>query len=207
MARTLDPERHAERRSALLEVAGSLFAAQGFAGTSIAQICKAAGVSSGQLFHYFPSKDALFAALFEGDAAEARAVFEELSGGPDALAALLEAVRRLAGPAGEVRVGALVLDLIRRVESDATLAASLVAEDEVKQAGLAALVARAQRAGQVDPGLDAEAAARWLRTLIDAAYLHSAEEARDGTAMLLRTVEGFLAPHPAVDSTLRSTEP
>lgn len=198
MPRTVDPVRHAERRSALLEVAGSLFAARGFAGTSIAQICAAAGVSSGQLFHYFPSKDALFAALFENDAAEARAIFEDLAGWPDPWAALLEAVRRLAGPAGEVRVGALILDLIRRVEQDAGLAASVIAEEGVKQAGLAALVMRAQRSGQVDPSLDPEAAARWLCALIDAAFLHSAEEARDGAAMLQRTVEGFLAlrPHP-----------
>ena len=196
MARTVDPIRHAERRSALLEAAGSLFAVQGFAGTTIAQVCAAAGVSSGQLFHYFPSKDALFAALFENDAAEARAVLEELADWPDPLAALLEAVRRLAGPAGEVRVGALILDLIRRVEQDAGLAAAVIAEEDVKQAGLAAFVARAQARGQVDPTLDPEAAARWLCALIDAAFLHSVEEARDGIAMLLRTVRGFLEAEP-----------
>ena len=194
MSRTVNPIRHAERRAALLEAAGALFAAQGFSGTTIAQVCAAAGVSSGQLFHYFPSKDALFAAIFEGDAAEARAIFEDLAGWPDPLAALLEAVRRLAQPAAEVRVGALILDLIRRVERDATLAAAVVAEEGVKHEGFADLVARAQASGQADPALDPAAAAGWLCTLIDAAFLHSAEEARDGAAMLLRTVAGFLAP-------------
>jgi AcrR family transcriptional regulator len=194
MPRTLDPVRHNERRSALLAVAGSLFAEQGLSGTSIAQICAAAGVSSGQLFHYFPSKDAIFAALFENDAAEARAVFIEVGQWSDPFAALVEAVRRLAAPAGEVRVGALILDLIRRVERDAGLAAALIAEEDVKHDGLTALLVRAQASGQVDTALDPNEAARWIRSLIDATFLNSTEEPRDGLSMLLRTVRGFLVP-------------
>lgn len=52
------------KRSALLQAALELFAAQGFNGSSTALIAKRAGVASGTLFFHFTSKDALICALF-----------------------------------------------------------------------------------------------------------------------------------------------
>lgn len=52
-----------ERRAGLIEAAASLFAADGFKGTTTKQIAKAAGVSEALLFKYFPTKRALYAAI------------------------------------------------------------------------------------------------------------------------------------------------
>lgn len=43
----------------LLEAAVKLIRAQGFAGTSVDQLCAEAGVTKGAFFHHFPSKEAL----------------------------------------------------------------------------------------------------------------------------------------------------
>lgn len=43
----------------------SLFAAQGFANTSVQQIVDAAGVTKGAMYHYFDSKDDLLFAIYE----------------------------------------------------------------------------------------------------------------------------------------------
>jgi len=58
-ARTSGPT----RRAGLIEAAASLFAADGFKGTTTKQIAKAAGVSEALLFKYFPTKRALYAAI------------------------------------------------------------------------------------------------------------------------------------------------
>jgi AcrR family transcriptional regulator len=49
-----------ERRNAILEGAGRVFARDGYDGASMAQIAREVGVSKGTLYNYFPSKAALF---------------------------------------------------------------------------------------------------------------------------------------------------
>lgn len=52
------PER-GDARTRLLEAARDVIRAQGFAGTSVDDLCKAAGVTKGAYFHHFPTKEAL----------------------------------------------------------------------------------------------------------------------------------------------------
>ncbi|QGZ96408.1 TetR/AcrR family transcriptional regulator [Terricaulis silvestris] len=46
-------------RDRILAAAIELFLAQGVEGVSVAEVCRAAGVSNGSFFHHFPSKDEL----------------------------------------------------------------------------------------------------------------------------------------------------
>jgi AcrR family transcriptional regulator len=50
-------------RQRILHVAHQLFAAQGFDATTTREIARAAGLASGTLFNYFPSKEAVVACL------------------------------------------------------------------------------------------------------------------------------------------------
>jgi AcrR family transcriptional regulator len=62
-----------QRRSQLLEVAGRLFAEQGFHGLSMEQLADAAGVSKPVLYQHFPSKQRLYLALLHDAVAELEA--------------------------------------------------------------------------------------------------------------------------------------
>lgn len=69
-------ERHRDRQAAatrtlIVSVARDLFAAQGYAGTSIEDIARQAGVAKGALYHHFSGKDALFRAVYEAVLSEA----------------------------------------------------------------------------------------------------------------------------------------
>jgi AcrR family transcriptional regulator len=55
----------AERRAQILDAAAQLFAHQGLAGTRTADIAAACAMSEGLLFHYFASKEDIFAAVVE----------------------------------------------------------------------------------------------------------------------------------------------
>ena len=68
MARPNSPEpkfrrRAEDRPDELLDAALTLFVAQGYAHTSVAQIAAAAGVSKGAVYLYFPSKQAILEGL------------------------------------------------------------------------------------------------------------------------------------------------
>ena len=53
-----------DKRTAIMEAALKLFTERGFQGTSTAQISKEAGVATGTLFNYFPTKEDLINSLY-----------------------------------------------------------------------------------------------------------------------------------------------
>ena len=53
-----------DKRTAIMEAALKLFTERGFHGTSTAQISKDAGVATGTLFNYFPTKEDLINSLY-----------------------------------------------------------------------------------------------------------------------------------------------
>jgi AcrR family transcriptional regulator len=62
-------------RTRILEGARALFSERGFAGVTTRDIARAAGIASGTLFNYFPTKEAIAAGLAAAAAAEAHARF------------------------------------------------------------------------------------------------------------------------------------
>jgi AcrR family transcriptional regulator len=63
-----------ERRRRLLELGADLFARHAYEELSMARIARAAGISKALLYHYFPSKQAYFAATLEQAAVELAAL-------------------------------------------------------------------------------------------------------------------------------------
>jgi AcrR family transcriptional regulator len=66
------------RREQILKTALKLFAAQGFDATSTRQIAREVGIAEGLIFHYFPTKASLLAAILEDRVEERRAFRREL---------------------------------------------------------------------------------------------------------------------------------
>lgn len=60
----------AERRAQLLSVTETLFSDRPYNEIGIADVARAAGITQGLLYHYFPGKEALFAAIIEAHAAD-----------------------------------------------------------------------------------------------------------------------------------------
>ncbi len=63
-------QRQSDRQSEILLAAQHCFARMGFHQTSMQQICAEAGMSPGNLYRYFPSKEAIIAGIAERDRAE-----------------------------------------------------------------------------------------------------------------------------------------
>ena len=58
-------QRAEETRAHILQAGVESFAQNGYDATGVAEICQRAGVTKGGFYHHFPSKQALFLALFE----------------------------------------------------------------------------------------------------------------------------------------------
>lgn len=63
-------ERSGATRGAIIGAATELFGRQGFAATTVDQIAGLAGVAKGAVYHHYPTKEAIFEAVFEATTAE-----------------------------------------------------------------------------------------------------------------------------------------
>lgn len=159
-----------------MNAASELFATKGFERTTTAEICKAAGMSSGNLFHYFPNKRAIFIAIFEDDGDGKAERLAEAQAGDDPWGALLEVVDLLAAPAMDPLTPPLVMEAMVQTYRDPELEALLSRDNADEQAAITALLAKAAAAGQIDPDLDPGDAAPWVMALIASLYTSAATD-------------------------------
>jgi TetR/AcrR family transcriptional regulator, repressor for uid operon len=68
--RRANAQLQSDRRAEILAAAQRCFVRAGFHGASMQEICAEAGMSPGNLYRYFPSKEALIAGIAERDRAE-----------------------------------------------------------------------------------------------------------------------------------------
>jgi AcrR family transcriptional regulator len=73
---SLRAEQVAQTRAALVAAARQLFGEKGFSGTSVDELARAARLTTGALYHHFPTKAALFEAVFEDTHGELLSVSE-----------------------------------------------------------------------------------------------------------------------------------
>lgn len=203
MARTVDPARQHARRQQIIHAAAELFATRGFAGTTTTEICRAAGMSSGNVFHYFRSKRDIFYAVLRYDENEKAERLATAQHSDDPWTALLDVVDLLVAPATQPFGPALVMTAMIQATHDAELAAWLDEDDAAERAALQTLVTRAIRANQIDPGLDAGTVASWISAMISAFYFQALSDSGFRPANEIQTLRialrRFLRAAPAHD--------
>lgn len=87
----------AQKGDAILMHARAAFVEKGFDGASMQDLARAAGMSAGNFYRYFPSKAAIVEALVARDLAEVEEAFQAIVASPDPLAALKAALRHEMG--------------------------------------------------------------------------------------------------------------
>jgi AcrR family transcriptional regulator len=77
----------------ILEQVKAVFAQKGFDGASMQDLARAAGMSAGNFYRYFPSKDAIVESLVQHDLRDVGTIFAHILASGDPRAAFLEALR------------------------------------------------------------------------------------------------------------------
>lgn len=198
---SLRTEQVAQTRAALVAAGRRLFGEQGFSATSVDELARQARVTTGALYHHFPTKTALFESVFEqmhvelGQESAAAAlgaedVVEQLARGSEAF---LDAVLRPDVARILVIDAPAVLGLARFTELDErdAVAATVVVLQAAVDAGTLAIQ-------------DPETFARlWMGVLTRGALLIASSPdpgpTRDRVARVMRGLLAGLSPghHPA----------
>lgn len=168
--RTVDPAKHEAKRRHIIETAVVCFARNGFERTTVASICASAGISTGSLFHYFPSKKAIFRAVFEQDATDIAEALASAAALDDPWAGVLLVLDHLTEPLAMPEVAGLVIEIAAQAGRDAELSALVVRNELTVRDGLAALLQRAADAGLVDASVAPVTAASWIQGLVDGLF-------------------------------------
>ena len=196
--RKVDRAKYDEKRRHILEAAEECFQRDGFRGASIGDICAAARMSPGHLYHYFDSKEAIIEALFESRLELEAAIVGELTLTPNA--DLVSAICGwLDGRMKDVRAHGSSLGLEMRAESarNPAIAKIVAGADRGVRELLSRLIRQGQERGQVDPGLDSDSAAAVVHSIIFGlnrlgAIRDSRFDVRAASAMLKLLIERFL---------------
>lgn len=166
--RKVNPEQQEAKRRHILDAAISCFGKKGFHNTSTNEICAAAGMSAGNLFHYFPSKQALIAAIVADDCAQMSAMFAQIKADNTSELAALEA---LAMHTFEWHCNPINARLAIEIAAEASAnpeIGKVFHESTIRyRADIADLIRRGQKNWEISDDIIPEQAAVWLLAMAD----------------------------------------
>ncbi|WP_052174753.1 TetR/AcrR family transcriptional regulator [Paracoccus sanguinis] len=143
------------------------FRLEGFRGAGIAAICKRAGISPGHLYHYFPGKEAIVAAIVERDRHRIRREIERLLSSPEPIKAIVSAITSDADIGDFGMDGVLSLEIYAEAARNPAIA-QILQNFEREMRGEAVDMLTALRArGDVSVTVDLTVAAALMIALVD----------------------------------------
>ena len=195
----------AERRERILEGAERAFVRHGFHAATMQDVADELGMSAGNLYRYFPSKEAIVEGLCAVDQAErARAFAELMADKGDIMEAMCAALRRhvLEKPPEKAR---LIVEIWAEAGRNPKVAALSRQIDDDVLAGVEKLMDAAKAAGVASPTLDSRFGARFFFTFVAGLFKRIATqddfnpeaEAPVAIGVLKALFAGKLSPDPA----------
>ncbi len=192
-----------DRRELIVAAAERAFVRHGFHAATMLQVADEAGMSAGNLYRYFPSKEALVEGICASDQRERSAAFAALIRSDSVLATLAAMLRDhlLAKPREKAM---MFVEITAEAGRNPRIAAMTLAIDADVLSGLAMLVEAAKAKGEAAASLDAAFAARVIFTLVGGLFKRRALELDfDGDAEAAMTLgvfkalfDGAIAPFP-----------
>ncbi|MEA2935779.1 MAG: TetR/AcrR family transcriptional regulator, repressor for uid operon [Variibacter sp.] len=164
-----------DRRAEILDAAARAFSRAGFHGASMQDICAEAGMSPGNLYRYFRSKEEIIAAICERDRAAAVEGFASVAKAPDFWSAFAGLARYhfVERPTDDIALCAEVFAESRRNPQIAKLNQQFDAD--VKR-WLTELLTQAAGRGDIHPHTDVEGCVRMLIVMADGLFWRRATD-------------------------------
>lgn len=146
-----DGSRAEARRIQIRTAAEDCFRRHGFHGTSIAQISKAAGMSTGHIYHYFENKEAIISDIVARDVERSVTLTAEMRSATDVKSAMIErAIDGVEHNLDPVSAG-LQLEIVAEAARNPHIAKIVSAADQLCRDSLAATIrTHRQAAGHQD---------------------------------------------------------
>jgi TetR/AcrR family transcriptional regulator, repressor for uid operon len=158
------PARDTRRRRDILAAAERAFARHGFHAATMQDVAVEAAMSPGNLYRYFPSKDAIVAGLCERDQEELAGDFVSLAATGDVVGGIELMLRKrlIEGPREQLR---LIIEIWAESARNPTIAAIQYKIDSLVRERLAATFEAAKRDGTAAADIDVDFAVSALMTI------------------------------------------
>lgn len=199
-----DENLHEDRRHQILDAAGTCFARSGFHQTTMQDVAAEAGMSPGNIYRYFASKDALIAGMTERDRAMILQDFSAIADETNLIDALAGLARKhlVEGTCGQ---SALALEIWSEGARNPVVGAMIRGIERAVHEGLCDVLRRVQSQGRVAPGVNVDDVARFIGTLVDGLFKRRAlEDDFDGewaVALIVAVTEAALSGRLALNAT------
>lgn len=165
------------RRRQIIDAAYRCFARKGIHQASMRDICAEAGLSAGAIYTYFKSKEDIIEASFAFDHQRSLPLFDNAAKAPDPMAAIDELIDVFfAGLQSAAELGADRVNIQGWGEALVNPKLMTPLRETMRDFPkmLARLIRRAQKAGVIDPKIDAEAAGQFILSTYFGLYLQKA---------------------------------
>jgi len=164
--RRVNAQLQSDRRVEILDAAERCFARSGFHGASIQEICAEAGMSPGNLYRYFRSKEELIAGISERNRADAAASFSAVGAAENFFDGLADLGRHHLVDRSETEV-ALCAEIMTESRRNPAIAQLYQDIERDIKARIAEMLRLAIERGEIRADLDVDAAASVLMVLGD----------------------------------------
>lgn len=176
----------------IVAAAAEEFATQGIDGTTTAAICQRAGIGSGTFFHYFPTKQAAFLAVFADDVPRVEDLCARALATADADVGLDLLLDHLLAEVADPLAPGLASAAVLQANRDPELARVLVSLDDRLARALTTILQRVRRRSGRQLAFSAPATARWIQRLVDATHLGTGAVPRATEVAELRRIIAWL---------------
>ena len=161
------PRRVVPPRQRVLAAALRCFAAKGFHGTSMQEVCAVADMSPGALYRHFPSKDAIIEAIAEQERENNRKFFQQLDVTDNVFETLLNTGFAWMRDVSSREAAALCVEVLAEAHRNPRIREIFARNLTEARAALRGTLSRAQANGEVDRDLDLDVAVTVFMALGD----------------------------------------
>jgi AcrR family transcriptional regulator len=183
--RRQNPARTELRRQQVLTAAEACFCEDGFRGASMADISRRAGMSTGHIYHYFRSKEAIVEAIVERDEESGLQLIERLKGSDNILETMIERVDDCMVDRPDITKAALLLEIKAEASRNPVMAEIVRDCHNRIREQIEDILKAGQAQGSVSREIDVTAIAVFLITLWDGITVRLAiDEDVDRNAMV-----------------------
>jgi AcrR family transcriptional regulator len=169
MGRAATIQRQTDRRAEILDAAQRCFARMGFHPTSMQRICAEAGMSPGNLYRYFPSKESIIAGIAERDRAEVAEKLGQVDLSIDFVSLMGELARHYFAERTDDQVG-MCIEITAESRRNPEIAKIHQAFDTDVRTRLVTMLRDAAERGEISRDIDFDSVAAMLMVIVDGVW-------------------------------------
>lgn len=162
--------KQSSKKNELLQSAYQCFATKGYKATRTAEIPDRLGMSSGNLFHYFKSKEEILFTLIIEEGKQTADEMNQLLVQKNPIVALQAFIEKVGELASDSYYVGFALEISSLAHQDAEVARLVQENDLILRGGLTKLIQKIQQSNKQPNSLSSEQIATWIVILIEGVF-------------------------------------